>query len=887
MLRDKDVLTVHILEQMIELGRKLVHVPSDSSFSDVCIVLGRGSGTKQSLYEGTVIDCSDDVKTEEFERAFLKTWYRKRRKLNAWRRPNEEPGSGRASVSGAQPAGGRRTVEGLAGAAAAGRRPVPNEAAAAQPAVAAAVRNDGRSQSAGGSGTSGPSGAAVAGADLGSRPPFTPNTDDMIQGLRSKPLAEKQFSRNQENNILAYMGLQDVAGLKRADVKAVFSLVSEHLARMSKGKAVKDRLGWARAVPPALLNSRWTTDSNLAVVGTDLYPPWHTGMPSGHTQRAYALLVAATVSDYWLWHIHQVFRTGTTFVPRVVGADGQLSDIRIHPLRRRVAGGPSQSTQGSERRGGLVPRRNGTSIKTAIRKIGAERSRAPGRRRSGITNVLLPKGGPRPKAKRQVAKPPSAPSSTSSSSPPCSPKSSLPPALSAAARSGSFIRRPPGLPRTRAPQQPAGPLRSPSRPPSRAPPLPDPAFKTTIRNLALDRARDPVRVLALQRQAVPVEQRAVSLAPVVLPAAEVERVQMTEREITTLLPEAVIQRCHELLGGNCNLDGVVSASPVHAVSVTVGDDEAFHVTAYILAHMSAVHSFNNNVSRAREAWVSLGRSAVSPYAFPPGLGPIFSPLVSASAAAAYVQLRLGGTRTGDVLWKFFDTASGVSGAQSSDKVYGGVSVNSAEALRAVCTTWLTSAVVNACLIETRLLVGSARTYVLLVEQASSLHSYGRGTVDEAVALKAAEEVAGEVGDSTAVVMVINIENSHWIAAKIETISLCITIFDTLRGTSAAKSTAVARLQLLCDAMDIRAGRDPHAWDVKHDWSWHQTDDYNCGVFASARVYCCALGYESSTSVPVDLLRLALVRYILLRGEGYAQARVGARDAGPTLSPIEK
>lgn len=303
--------------------------------------------------------------------------------------------------------------------------------------------------------------------------------------------------------------------------------------------------------------------------------------------------------------------------------------------------------------------------------------------------------------------------------------------------------------------------------------------------------------------------------------------------------------------------------------------------------MSAVHSFNNNVSRAREAWVSLGRSAVSPYAFPPGLGPIFSPLVSASAAAAYVQLRLGGTRTGDVLWKFFDTASGVSGAQSSDKVYGGVSVNSAEALRAVCTTWLTSAVVNACLIETRLLVGSARTYVLLVEQASSLHSYGRGTVDEAVALKAAEEVAGEVGDSTAVVMVINIENSHWIAAKIETISSCITIFDTLRGTSAAKSTAVARLQLLCDAMDIRAGRDPHAWDVKHDWSWHQTDDYNCGVFASARVYCCALGYESSTSVPVDLLRLALVRYILLRGEGYAQARVGARDAGPTLSPIEK
>lgn len=54
-------MTVHILEQMIELGRKLVHVPSDSSFSDVCIVLGRGSGTKQSLYEGTVIDCSDQA----------------------------------------------------------------------------------------------------------------------------------------------------------------------------------------------------------------------------------------------------------------------------------------------------------------------------------------------------------------------------------------------------------------------------------------------------------------------------------------------------------------------------------------------------------------------------------------------------------------------------------------------------------------------------------------------------------------------------------------------------------------------------------------------------------------------------------------------------------
>lgn len=45
---------------MVRLGQELLSVASEKPYDNVCIVLERGIGTSESLYDGTVIDCAQD-----------------------------------------------------------------------------------------------------------------------------------------------------------------------------------------------------------------------------------------------------------------------------------------------------------------------------------------------------------------------------------------------------------------------------------------------------------------------------------------------------------------------------------------------------------------------------------------------------------------------------------------------------------------------------------------------------------------------------------------------------------------------------------------------------------------------------------------------------------
>jgi len=126
---------------------------------------------------------------------------------------------------------------------------------------------------------------------------------------------------------------------------------------------------------------------------------------------------------------------------------------------------------------------------------------------------------------------------------------------------------------------------------------------------------------------------------------------------------------------------------------------------------------------------------------------------------------------------------------------------------------------------------------------------------------------------TRFVMVLNVDNCHWMSAALSLLTGQVTLYDSLGGSSPTKSHITSRLHLFARyAEQRRRATHPDAAVGSIKWQFYevntprQMDGYNCGLFAVAFTWCFSYRLDmTSFRVDGDQLRLSLIFFILMSG----------------------
>jgi len=415
-----------------------------------------------------------------------------------------------------------------------------------------------------------------------------------------------------------------------------------------------------------------------------------------------------------------------------------------------------------------------------------------------------------------------------------------------------------------------------------------PAAACLVAGLARDGGSLSVAALASEGRVEPVEVfGSLVVENVRVPEADQAALVADNAEMRLLLPMEIINACREYF-----IEDSETPNPACAVSLHRTGRPSVTILLSSLKDMTAAHTYNKRVCAANKsfAWLSLydDKGDQDGESFPTGLGTVLSPAVTQVAAAREVKDLLARCCFPDNAWRVFDEEAGAGGATVRARAYGGQSLQVADIVEAAQAVYMTNGLIDASLVELRVAVAGSRPLVLLSAQSASLLRIDANgvRVPEAAPKVAAREIADQASNPDVVAMVINLRNKHWIAAAIDFLACTILIYDSSPGPpSEEKMVACERVRLLRDVLlelrpPVVAG-DPNGvrqWNETPCSEILQGDDYNCGAFAVARVFCTALGVDLPTRVNGDVLRLALVRHVVMRGIVYERARHSCGDA---------
>lgn len=211
------------------------------SCNKVFIVLEYGDGSVDDPYDGRVIDCTTDNNSAEFEAAFREVWWTKRRpSLSA----SKKKGTSRQGV----------------------------EADKGAPWASDAVC-----------------------------PSFSLHNTTLLLSIKGTPTGRRVMPVAMMDNALASLRLTSISQLSAMRVRKIFQSISQHINEPSGGRA---RWTWSQVCPLEMLTATWTetTDgSDAAVDALCLYPPWHNSVKIKLVVRRLALVLAATLSDFWMF----------------------------------------------------------------------------------------------------------------------------------------------------------------------------------------------------------------------------------------------------------------------------------------------------------------------------------------------------------------------------------------------------------------------------------------------------------------------------------------------------------------------------------------------------------------------------------------------------------
>lgn len=211
-----------ILRNLSRLGMDLFE---QKQWSKVFLVVERGAGTSANPYNGTVIDCSNDACSVDFEEAFMREWWTQRRPFLAAEASNNGP------AMPPPPA-----APGSRGALAPPKAP-------RTPAVPAGC------------------------------PSLEQHSPGVMQSLKDVKIGTKTLTEATINAMLLAMGMTSINQVLGKRLRSMSSSIS---ATMDARTAGDVQWSWSRIVPiDMLLNNYRTEDKKVEVTLFSLFPAWH------------------------------------------------------------------------------------------------------------------------------------------------------------------------------------------------------------------------------------------------------------------------------------------------------------------------------------------------------------------------------------------------------------------------------------------------------------------------------------------------------------------------------------------------------------------------------------------------------------------------------------
>jgi len=371
-----------------------------------------------------------------------------------------------------------------------------------------------------------------------------------------------------------------------------------------------------------------------------------------------------------------------------------------------------------------------------------------------------------------------------------------------------------------------------------------------------------------------------------------------EKQLKVVLPKKVLSAAMKAVevgsGGPIALDGGAPSDgggDEVALQIEVDGHEPLRCTAASLAAMPGIYRYNESheICVAFFSWMRLLLSAVAT-SFPPDLYDLVGTRRSVAEVARLVMISVGKLVMTDTVWQYFSVGDGMLGAMVGCNLYGGYSILVVEVLMAGQRRFLTNGMLDAALVELRehcMGLSSASAVLMTNQSASFIATFGRDVSEEDARGKM-REVLGVSPSRPYVryVMLLNLINKHWISAEVLIHSGTINVFDSASGSySQQKAEAVRRVVLFAEEasrfLRTTDASTPtwEAWNVVDVTTPRQPNDYNCGAFALAHLWCAVDGRDlGSIRCVGDHIRLAMLYALVERGRVYDDARAEAHAA---------
>jgi len=831
-----DDFSLRVLEAVRVVGQPLLG-RGDGGWTGMYVVLERAPRAGTS-YKGTIVDCSRTIKTAAQGHVFMSDWSRQG---GSGRSLHAPPRSGAHAGAGDPPPPPATVRDDGGGDEGDSYDDIDADACLRD--TAGSDKDDTLSD---------PSG----GAD--EYPSLVFNARQVIQKVAAAQMGQRTLELVDMEALLSSCGLRDIKQISYDMATAIF---------VKGSKAVKDqkkvlRFEWTQVCPPQLLHNRWMLHGNrLSVDGNNFYPPNH-GRAKNHgdiEHKRLALCIAAHLSPFW----RAIFVAYFTDNP-----------VSKKPLAKRFRGADDAF---SKAKSSVPAKKARLSLK--------------GKPRCGVPRVNPPKPlqpsppPPPPPPPPPLPPPPPAGGAMNHMGGRGAPRGAG--AAGAAANAGGGQGwRGGGLP----PPANGGYPRFAPRAPL---PLPESLLRTHV--LASVTSRLPVCQVAAMRPA-PILPETTRFSTFPLGGAAMFALTRREQQLKVLLPKGLLSAAMKAMeggsGGSIALDGGsvgVGGDGEVALQIEVDGHEPLRCTTATLASMAAVHRYNESweICVAFYSWMRpfLSAGAAS---FPPELVHLVGARLPVAEVARLVMVSVGKLVMTDTVWRYFSVDDGMLGAMVGCNLYGGYSIPIVEVLIAGQRRFLTNGMLDAALVELRehCMGVTSPSAVLLTNQSAAFTGSVGHVVEEADARDKAKEVLGVLPSRPYVryVMLLNLINKHWISAEVLIHSGTIKVFDSSAGSYAPQKASVVRRVVLFaeEALRFQRATDPTAptwteWNVVDVTAPRQTDDYNCGAFALAHLWCAIDGRDlASIHCVGDLIRLAMIYTLVERGRVYDDARAEAQ-----------
>ena len=820
-----------VLSMVCVLGRQLLTMAGmEPRWTGFWVVLEAGDGTAASPFTGKVINCAVGATVQQDD--FAKDWWEFRGgREGRWRRQQAESQHARAGdrqSSGASPG---RGPGGDGGGPGGGGRDGQR-------------RGGSENDPVGGSGD-------AASSDSAEYPVIKMHTRGTIAAVAGGVLGVKVLETADLNKILARVGLEDVKEITSDDVSDLFTAASRLLRQQADSKL----FSWASCCPLQLLGNTWTTPALAVAVDGSHYLPLTHPSSRGHgtDRKRLVLCVAAHVSPFWA---------------KVL--DVHFAASRASGRKKRYR--PKDPFEGAENMGGKTTKkqRRATNETAAAKKARTEaataarlkkaqakaaksaaaaRAAIAARADKAATKATVTRTSPARAISKAGAPPPPAP-------PPCSrPRASPSPpdGRPSGARQG---------PGDSARRDSAGDISS--------------AFRTPDPLWALERTAAVTRMHDMwTRRAVPVLPPTTVFSVVLLSGPPLAAAMRASTKVRVVLPRALLKNAFaSLAAATRSSNGGVPVG--HELAVRLGDDKPVYAFEATLDQMSSVLAFNEGIVSSAKFACWMRTLAATDAHLPAPLNLWSGESVAISSMVNQVRDSISGRLLGDCVWSLSPSRCGSARAEKATGVFSGCMVNVRDVCDAGQQEWITNALLDAGLAElqSRCDAGSVAIGVLSTSQSASFTHVG----GEQVSLESAVPRVLKVLDSwsssvTRFVMLLNVDNCHWMSAAVSLLTGQVTLYDSLGGPSPAKTHITSRLHLFARYAEQR-WRATHPdvpvgaveWQFEEVNTPRQMDGYNCGLFALVFLSCFAYGLDM-TSFPVDgdHLRLSLIFYVLMSG----------------------